>query len=75
MPGRLRFRFAELYDLENDPGELRNLYRARPNLGVETSERAKAAKAELQENLYAWQRTIDDPLLAQMAKERDPAKR
>ena len=37
--------------------------------------KAQAARAELQERLYAWQRSIDDPLLAQLATERDPAKR
>ena len=69
----LSFELDELYDLKNDPGEERNLYRSRA--GVSTTPEAQAARAGLQERLYAWQRSINDPLLAQLATERDPAKR
>lgn len=69
----LSFELDELYDLKNDPQEERNLYRARG--GITIPPEAQAARAELQEQLYAWQRSIDDPLLPLMAAERDPAKR
>lgn len=69
----LSFELDELYDLANDPQEERNLYRARA--GITTTPEGDAARAELQERLYAWQRAIDDPLLALMARERDPVKR
>ncbi|MGH7169166.1 MAG: sulfatase family protein [Gemmataceae bacterium] len=44
----------ELYNLEDDPGETRNLYG-----------RAKhaAVRDQLQQRLSAWQKSIDDPLL------------
>jgi hypothetical protein len=42
---------------------------------VTTTPEAQVARAALQERLYAWQRAIDDPLLAALAAERDPAKR
>jgi choline-sulfatase len=44
----------ELYDLENDPGEKDNLY---------NKPAGKAARAELQSKLTAWQKSIDDPIL------------
>jgi uncharacterized sulfatase len=44
----------ELYDLEQDPGELRNLY---------GNAKARAIRDQLQERLTAWQRSIDDPVL------------
>lgn len=44
----------ELYDLQNDPGELRNLAR---------DPKSQKVRLELQERLTAWQKSIDDPLL------------
>jgi hypothetical protein len=44
----------ELYDLQNDPGEKKNLYFDRE---------AKATRDELQARLMAWQQSIDDPIL------------
>jgi uncharacterized sulfatase len=44
----------ELYDLQNDPGETSNLY----NSAAQSKVRDK-----LQEQLTAWQKQIDDPLL------------
>jgi arylsulfatase A-like enzyme len=44
----------ELYDLENDPGETRNLYRV---------PRHRQTRDRLQEKLTAWMKSIDDPLL------------
>lgn len=43
----------ELYDLANDPGETRNLYRAPA---------AQVQRAELQAKLDAWRGSIGDPL-------------
>lgn len=45
----------ELYNLESDPGENRNLYNASQHAAV---------REELQKRLAAWQKSIDDPLLA-----------
>ncbi|MGI8783769.1 MAG: sulfatase family protein [Acidobacteriota bacterium] len=44
----------ELYNLENDPGETRNLY---------NSAEARAIRDQLQLRLTEWQRSIDDPIL------------
>jgi arylsulfatase A-like enzyme len=44
----------ELYDLEKDPGEMRNLYGAAQYAAV---------RDQLQKRLNAWQKSIDDPLL------------
>lgn len=44
----------ELYNLENDPGEVRNLYNAAQHAAV---------REQLQQRLTAWQKSIDDPLL------------
>lgn len=44
----------ELYDLEKDPGEKKNLYFA---------PEARAMRDELQAKLTAWQKSIDDPIL------------
>ena len=44
----------ELFNLRDDPGELRNLY---------TVPKFTQAKARLQKQLTEWQRSIDDPLL------------
>lgn len=44
----------ELYDLENDPQERRNLYR---------NGDFQEIRNRLQEELSAWQRSVDDPLL------------
>lgn len=44
----------ELYDLRNDPGELKNLY---------TDAATKETRDELQRRLNSWMRSIDDPLL------------
>jgi uncharacterized sulfatase len=44
----------ELYDLEADPGEAKNLYH-RPE--------GRAVRDELQAKLTAWQKSIDDPIL------------
>jgi uncharacterized sulfatase len=49
----------ELYDLEQDPGELRNLY---PNA------KYREVRDRLQERLTAWQRSLDDPVLRAGAK-------
>lgn len=62
----LTLELDELYHLANDPGETRNLYNKPEHLSI---------RQQLQERLYAWQRAIDDPLLAALAKERDPAKK
>lgn len=45
----------ELYDLKNDPGETRNLYATPAHAGV---------RADLQQRLTDWQRSIDDPLVS-----------
>ena len=47
----------ELYDLKADPAEAANLYHA-PS--------AAMARADLQQRLTAWMRSIDDPLLKRM---------
>jgi arylsulfatase A-like enzyme len=47
----------ELYDLEADPGEQRNLLRRR------SPPRVRKIAAGLQEQLTEWQKSIDDPLL------------
>src|SRR5262249_47826272 len=44
----------ELYDLEQDPGELRNLY---------NQPKYRQIRDGLQERLTQWQRSIDDPIL------------
>jgi len=44
----------ELYDLDNDPGELVNLY---------NNPKYQKVRDELLARLTAWQRSIDDPLL------------
>jgi uncharacterized sulfatase len=44
----------ELYDLQNDPGEKKNLYFDRAS---------KATRDELQARLMTWQQSIDDPIL------------
>jgi uncharacterized sulfatase len=44
----------ELYDLKNDPGEQRNLY---------GNPRWAKIRDDLQKQLTAWQRSIDDPLV------------
>jgi uncharacterized sulfatase len=44
----------ELYNLEEDPGETRNLYGTAKHAAV---------RAQLQQQLTAWQKSIDDPLL------------
>ncbi|MEZ6068828.1 MAG: sulfatase-like hydrolase/transferase [Pirellulales bacterium] len=46
----------ELYDLENDPGETKNLARGRAN-------EFGAVEAELRDRLSEWQRSINDPIL------------
>jgi hypothetical protein len=43
----------ELYDLQNDPGETRNLY---------NDAQHRATREELQRKLTTWQRSINDPL-------------
>ena len=43
----------ELYDLENDPGENRNLYRI---------SEFRPVREELQERLSEWQQAIRDPV-------------
>ncbi|QVL31597.1 sulfatase-like hydrolase/transferase [Telmatocola sphagniphila] len=42
----------ELFDLKNDPGELRNLYR---------EEQQKAVREQLQMKLIEWMKSIEDP--------------
>ncbi|MCC6419822.1 MAG: sulfatase-like hydrolase/transferase [Gemmataceae bacterium] len=49
----------ELYDLDQDPGELRNLYK---------NPKYRAVRDQLQERLTAWQRSIDDPILRKAGK-------
>lgn len=49
----------ELYDLKNDPEETRNLY--------DTAQH-RAVRDELQRQLTAWQRQIDDPLLREKTR-------
>jgi len=71
----LSLELDELYDLRNDPEELDNLYRLRHASAHATISEIRAARDQLQDQLYAWQRSIDDPLLALMATERDPAQR
>jgi choline-sulfatase len=44
----------ELYNLEDDPGETKNLYRNRA---------AQKIRQDLQTKLTAWQESIDDPIL------------
>jgi len=44
----------ELYDLENDPGELKNLYK---------DARYNDVRARLQQRLNEWMKTIDDPII------------
>jgi choline-sulfatase len=46
----------ELYDLKNDPGEIRNLYNVA---------KSKAPKAQLETKLRQWMASMDDPLLAE----------
>lgn len=48
----------ELYDLENDPGETKNLY---------DDPSRKKIREQLQLRLTKWQRSIDDPLLSKIA--------
>jgi uncharacterized sulfatase len=47
----------ELYNLEDDPGESRNLYGAAKHAAV---------RAQLQQRLTAWQKSIADPLLREL---------
>ena len=49
----------ELYDLKNDPGETRNLYRQASHQTV---------REALQHKLIAWQQSIDDPLLREKSR-------
>ena len=44
----------ELYDLENDPDELVNLY---------NNAKYRETRDELQKRLTAWQQSINDPVL------------
>lgn len=44
----------ELYDLQKDPGELKNLY---------SDPKHRTIREELQRRLTEWQQTIDDPIL------------
>lgn len=50
----------ELYDLENDPGETRNLIPA--NLPDSLSPELKVVRDELASVLATWMRSVDDPL-------------
>jgi uncharacterized sulfatase len=50
----------ELYNLRNDPGETRNLFKD-PGLG--------RIRASLQKKLLRWQRSIDDPILRRLEAE------
>jgi len=51
----------ELYDLENDPGETKNLYHA---------PQYREIRDQLQARLTEWQRSIEDPLLRFTAERR-----
>jgi uncharacterized sulfatase len=48
----------ELFNLEDDPGETRNLYGTAKHAAI---------RAQLQRRLTAWQKSIDDPLLREPA--------
>lgn len=50
----------ELYHLSADPEERRNLYTAEPQQKI---------RQDLEQKLYAWMRSIDDPLVEAIAKE------
>jgi arylsulfatase A-like enzyme len=49
----------ELYDLNEDPGETRNLY---------DQPRLAPIRYQLQKRLTAWQRSISDPILSRAGK-------
>jgi uncharacterized sulfatase len=51
----------ELYDLQKDPGEVRNLIDAQKADGVNIKQLAK----DLRKRLTAWQKSIDDPILSE----------
>jgi arylsulfatase A-like enzyme len=51
----------ELYDLKNDPGETKNLYR---------DQKVRAVRDQLQKRLEVNMRKIDDPLLRAVTQER-----
>jgi uncharacterized sulfatase len=51
----------ELYDLENDSGEMRNLYR---------NGKHDKVRNQLQERLMAWMKSINDPLLRTIGERR-----
>jgi uncharacterized sulfatase len=53
----------ELYDLHNDPGELKNLYR---------NAKQVKTRASLEQQLTAWMKSIDDPLLGDIAGRDNP---
>jgi uncharacterized sulfatase len=59
----VRFHYAnfldELYDLEQDPGELRNVY---------GNAKYREVREQLQQRLTEWQRAIDDPVLRAAGK-------
>lgn len=67
----------ELYDLEADPGETRNLYREHlARVSREPGYRDVALSEvvkDLQQRLTAWQRSIDDPLLRSAASPGPPS--
>jgi arylsulfatase A-like enzyme len=52
----------ELYDLDEDPGETRNLMRRRPGAGREPSPVARAAVHALWDGVCAWQHRTGDTL-------------
>jgi uncharacterized sulfatase len=51
----------ELYDLQNDPGETKNLI----NMRKAGKDDLRATIKELREKLIAWQKSIDDPVLSE----------
>jgi uncharacterized sulfatase len=59
----VRFHYAnfldELYDLEKDPGELRNVF---------GNAKYREVRDQLRQRLTEWQRAIDDPVLRAAGK-------
>ena len=54
----------ELYNLEDDPGELNNLYYDPAYSYYRPNETYKEIRDELEKQLLEWQESIDDPLLS-----------
>ena len=65
--------FAELYDLENDPGETRNLYYGLMSGYLDPAH--EKVRDELELRLTEWQRSIDDPILRAAFRVLEPVTR